>query len=193
MEKRYLTATDLMNYHYCPRILYFVHTLKKPQFTTKKEYKGREKEGIFQSNAKRTKVVKTYPKLPKIFKVNLVSENLGIKTIADSIMIDKEKNEAYPIQAKFSFRPRAIYRGQKAQLSMEALLIEDQLGYKVPYGFIKFLRSGDLVKVNISDKDKLEVMSTFGKIFRIMSSETLPNRTKYRKRCQDCCFKKICW
>jgi len=193
MEKRYLTATDLMNYHYCQRILYFVHTLKKPQFTTKKEYKGREKENVFQSNAKRTKVVKSYPRLPKVFKVQLVSENLGIKTIADCIMIDRENNEAYPIQAKFSFTPKKIYRGQKAQLFMEALLIEEQLDYKVPYGFIKFLRSGDLIKIDISEKDKLGVMSTFGEIFKIMSSEALPNRTKYKKRCQDCCFKKICW
>lgn len=193
MEKRYLTATDLMNYHYCPRILYFIHTLKKPQFTTKKEYKGREKENVFQTQAKRTKVVKTYPKLPKKFKVQLISENLGIKTIADSIMIDKEKNEAYPIQAKFSFTPRKIYKGQKAQLVMESLLIEEQLGYVVPYGFIKFLRSGDLVKVNISEEDKVKVLDTFNEILDLMSSEKLPKMTKYRKRCVDCCFKKICW
>ncbi len=193
MEKKYLTATDLMNYHYCQRIIYFVHTLKKPQFTTKKEYKGREKEGVFQKKAKRTKVVKTYPRLPKLFKVNLVSEKRGLKTIADSIMIDRDKNEAYPIQAKFSFAPRKLYRGQKAQLSMEALLIEEQLGYKVPYGFIKFLRSGDLIKVSITEKSKNVMLESFDAIFRLMASESLPKRTKYAKRCTDCCFKKICW
>lgn len=105
MEKRFLTATDLMNYTYCPRIIHYVHVLKKPQFTTSKEYKGREKESDFQHKAKRTKVVKAYSLLPKLFKVMLESERLGIRTIIDSVMIDKEKNEAYPIQAKYAFTP----------------------------------------------------------------------------------------
>src|SRR3989338_7236770 len=100
MEKRFLTATDLMNYSYCPRIIHYVYTLKKPQFTTSKEYKGREKESDFQQKAKRTKVVKTYPILPKLFKVMLESERLGIRTIVDSIMIDETNKKAYPIQAK---------------------------------------------------------------------------------------------
>ncbi len=193
MEKRFLTATDLMNYAYCPRLIYFIHVLRRKQITTKKEYKGREKESDFQHKAKRTKVVKTYPKLPKMLKTHLTSENLGIRTIADSIMINAEANEAYPIQAKYSFKPRSVYRTQKLQLAMEALIIEEKMHYKVPYGFIKFLRAGELVKVSLPDSLKLETVSTFGKIAKIMHSENIPKRTKYRKRCVDCCFKNICW
>ncbi len=192
MEKQYLTATDLMNYSYCPRIIYFVHVLRKPQFTTKKEYKGREKEVDFQAKARRTKIVKSYPKLPKILKVHLVFEKLGWKTIVDSILINKEKGEAYPIQAKYSFTPRKIYKAQKRQIVMEAMLIEEIFGHKVPYGYIKFLRSGDLIKVFISEADKADLIETFSKIGKIIYQEHNPKPTKFVKRCTDCCFKNIC-
>ncbi len=191
MEKQYLTATDLMNYSYCPRIIYYVHVLRSPQFTTKKELKGREKETEFKNKSKRTKVVKDYPKLPKQFRVSLVSENFGIKTIADAVMFDSDKGEAYPIQAKYSFKPDKIYKSQRNQLLMEALLIEESLGYRVPFGFIKFLKSGDLTKVLLNDK--MIVLGLFGKIREIIGKEAFPKPTIYKRRCVDCCYGKSCW
>ncbi|MBI2546942.1 MAG: CRISPR-associated protein Cas4 [Candidatus Aenigmarchaeota archaeon] len=191
MEKKYITATDLMNYSYCPRIIYYTEVLRDPQFTTKKEFKGREKEYDYQTKAKRTKVVKQYPKLPKLFKAHLVSERLGIKTIVDSIMIDKEKNEAYPIQAKYSYRPPKLFRGQINQLLMEALLIKECLGYNVPFGFIKFLKSGDLVKVNLSNKK--DVLELLNEVRDVIEGERFPKATVYKKRCIDCCYKSKCW
>lgn len=190
MEGHYFGASDLLNYSYCPRIIYFSHVLKKPQITTKKEYKGREKETEFRQKAARTKVVKKYPPLPKIFKVRLASDRLGIKTICDSIMLNKEKGEAYPIQAKYAYKPRAIYRTMKMQINMEALLIEEVMKLRSPYGFIKFLKTGDLVKVNADKKE--EVVRLFSDIRQMIFAETMPNKTKYPKRCVDCCFKNIC-
>jgi len=180
-----------MNYSYCPRIIYYVYVSKNPQFTTKKEFKGREKESEFKIKAKRTKVVKTFPQLPKLFKVHLVSEKLGLKTIVDSIILDKERNEAYPIQSKYSYRPRRLFRTQINQLLMEAFLIEECLGYKVPFGFIKFLKSGDFIKVHLNNKEK--VIDLFDEIREIIEKERFPKPTQYRKRCVDCCYKNKCW
>jgi hypothetical protein len=46
--KQPLTASDLMNFHYCQRIPYYVHVLRIPQATTRKELKGREKYEHFK-------------------------------------------------------------------------------------------------------------------------------------------------
>lgn len=192
IEKFILIATDLMNYCYCPRIIYFVHVLKIPQATTRKEYKGREKDLEFKAKAKRTKVVKEADFLPKLFQVHLESGALEMKTIADSIMINGKNKEAYPIQAKYAFTPREIFRTQRLQLAMEAMLIEDQLKYRVPYGFIKFMRSNELVKVFIDAKLKEEVIQCFREIKEITRTEIMPEGTEYKKRCADCCYKNIC-
>lgn len=53
-----LIAADIMNYSYCPRIIYYVHVLKLAQATTKKELKGREKYDNFKRKSKRNKIVR---------------------------------------------------------------------------------------------------------------------------------------
>lgn len=192
MERFLLTATDLMNYCYCPRIIYFVHVLKIPQATTRKEYKGREKDSEFTAKSKRTKVVKKAPPLPKLFHVYLQSDELEMKTIADSIMINERDNEAYPIQAKYAFTPRAIFRTQKLQLAMEAMLVENKFKHNVPFGFIKFMRSNELVKVFIDAKLKEEVARCFREIREIARTERMPKGTEFKKRCADCCYREVC-
>lgn len=191
MEPQYITATDVMNYSYCPRIIYYIHVLHEPQYTTKKELKGREKEGDFSKKGRRTKVVKEGPILPKKFGMYLISEKLGLKTKLDSVMFDYSKHEAYPIQAKYSYKPKVIYNNQKNQLLMESLLIEDVLEYKAPYGFIKFLKSGDLIKLDLTDKHSL--LNAISQIKYIVNNESFPNPTEYKKRCVDCCYRRKCW
>ena len=161
------------------------------QYVTKKELKGIEKEGDFSRKGKRTKIVKEGPMLPKKFGMYLISEKLGLKTKLDSIMFNYSKHEAYPIQAKYSYRPKAIYATQKNQLLMESLLIEDALGYSSPYGFIRFLKSGDLVKLNLGDKHNL--LSMLSEIKHMVNNESFPKPTSYKKRCIDCCYKDKCW
>ncbi len=189
-DKYVMTATDLMNYLYCPRIIYFVHVLKKPQFTTKKEYVGRDKSRAFEHKAKRAKVVKDCSRLPKVFSKQLFSTSLMMRTTADAIMFNATENEAYPIQAKYSYKPKAVFRGQRLQLMLEGLLIEEVMGMKVPHGFIKFVKSGDLVKVWLGDKS--EVLECLKAIKAIFSAECVPAPTGYKKRCVDCCYRNIC-
>lgn len=105
--------------------------------------------------------------------------------------VDKKKKEAYPIQVKYSFKPKALYRTQKFQLVMEGLLIEEVLGYKVPFGYIKFLRSGDFVKVKITQKLKEELLRIFSDIESIIQSEKIPKGTKDKKKAVDNCYKNI--
>ena len=191
MNKLYLTATDLMNYLYDPRIIYLVHVLKIPQATTIKEFEGRKKYEEFEIKSKRNKIIKELPFLPKTYDVYLVSEKYRISTKVDCVAIDKIKKQAYPIQVKYSIKPRALYRTQKFQLVMEALLIEEQLGYKVPIGYIKFLRSGDFVKVQITQKLREELLRIFSEIESIIKSEKLPKGTKDKKKVVDNCYKNI--
>nr|QBM01095.1 hypothetical protein [uncultured archaeon] len=57
-DRQHLTAADLLNYCYCPRIVYYVHVLKLAQATTAKELKGREKYDDFKRKSRRNKIVR---------------------------------------------------------------------------------------------------------------------------------------
>ena len=186
-----LSAKDFLNYAYCPRIVYFTYTLKIPQETTKKELKGREKYDEFKSKSKRTKIVSEFPKLRKIYNTHLESKEHFFQTLTDCIIFDDGKKEAYPIQAKYSFNPGKVYITQSYQLMLEGVLIEETFKCKVPFGFIKFLKSNDTVKVDLSNKQ--EIFAIADEIRDIIKNEAIPEMTPYKKRCVDCCYKKICW
>ncbi|PIZ91518.1 CRISPR-associated protein Cas4 [Candidatus Micrarchaeota archaeon CG_4_10_14_0_2_um_filter_55_9] len=181
-----------MNYLYCPRITYFENVLHYPQVTTIKEVKGREKHVEFNRKSKRTKIAKRMPKLPRRYNLPLFSKELGFQTVLDCLLLNEEANEAYPLQAKNSFRPLAIYRTMKFQLFVEALLVTRMFDYSVPFGFIKFIKSNDLVKLNINSENMLEVEELIKEIKRVISEEELPSPTPYELRCQDCCYFAVC-
>ena len=71
----------------------------------------------------------------------------------------------------------------------EAMLIEKVMGYKVPYGYVKYELSGDLVKISLEDRD--ELFETIEKVKFIIKNEIYPEATKYKKRLVDNCFRRI--
>lgn len=127
----------------------------------------------------------------KLFDITLESKKLGLVTKADCILFDWEKKEAYPVQHKYAYKPNAIYRSQILQLIMEAVLIEEQFKAAVPHGFIVFEKSKETVKVDLSEKQKL--FEDIEAISRIIETEQFPDPTEWKKRCTDCCYKKMCW
>ncbi len=186
-----LSAKDFLNYAYCPRIIYFMHVLKIPQETTKKEFKGREKYDEFKDKSKRNKIILEFPKLRKIYNTHLESKEHGFHTLTDCIIFDDSKNEAYPIQVKYSYKPRKVYITQRYQLMLEAVLIENTFNCSVPFGFLKFLKSNDIEKVELGNKK--DILKIAEEIKELIAKEIIPERTPYIKRCNDCCYKKICW
>lgn len=142
-------------------------------------------------NPKGQKAISEFPKNRKLFNVHLESEKYGLQTLADCIVFDDEKNEAYPVQAKYSFTPRKVYITQRYQLMLEAFLIQETFKKRVPFGFIKYLRSNQLVKVDLTSK--CSILSVAEEIRSIIKNETIPQMTPYKKRCVDCCYKKVCW
>jgi len=114
----------------------------------------------------------------------------GLITKIDCIAIDVKKNYAFPIQLKYSYKPKLVYRTQKVQLILEALLIEEVLHYKVPYGYIKYIKSNQITKVLVNKKD--QIFKIMSRIKDIIKNEKFPEPTPYIKRCVDCCYKRIC-
>lgn len=191
MRNDKITAADLMNYEYCPKIVYFTRVLKLPQTKSAKQKKGLEKDFSFKKDTKRNKIIKgkSYnPHLTRKYNVSLETDEFATKI--DCLLINEKLREAYPLQLKYSKKPKCIfYRTQKLQLMFEAFLIERVLGYKVPYGYIKYVLSGDLIKIKL--KNKQELLDTIKKVKFIIKNEVCPPATKYKKRIVDNCFRRI--
>jgi len=191
-RQEFLTIKDLMNYHYCNRLIYFENVLKIPQATTIKEYKGRKLHDIFTQKSKRNKIVKEFPKLQKEYNLHLDSAELNFRTVLDCLLIDKSKNEAFPIEYKDAKKPQKLYWTFKIQIFAESLLIQNAYDYAVPFGFIKFEQTGDIEKIKITKDDLNKVKETIEQINGIIQTEVMPEPTPFIRRCKDCCYWKIC-
>ncbi|MEM7815050.1 MAG: CRISPR-associated protein Cas4 [Candidatus Aenigmatarchaeota archaeon] len=126
-----------------------------------------------------------------MYDVYLASEKLGLHTRVDCILIDEAKKQAWPLQVKWAKRPRKLYMNYRAQLMMEALLIEEQIGYTVKSGFIKFLKGGGVVNVDLKDRSLFAFI--LDEIKNIVRNECLPKPTKFERKCADCCYRRVCW
>lgn len=186
-----ITAADLMNYEYCPRIVYFTRVLMLPQTKSAKQKKGLEKDFSFKKDTNRNKIVNKKktdePKLKKKYNISLETEEFATKI--DCLLINEAKKEAYPLQLKYAKKPPNVYRHQKIQLMFEAFLVEKILEYKVPYGYIKYSLTNDLVKINLENRELL--FETIEKVKNIIKKEIYPEATKYKKRLVDNCFRRI--
>lgn len=187
-----ITAADIMNYEYCPKIIYFTRVLKLPQTKSAKQKKGLEKDASFKKDTNRNKIIKgkSYnPILARKYNVSIETDEFATKV--DCLLINEQFKEAYPLQLKYARKPSfcAYYRTQKLQLMFEAMLIEKVLGYSVPYGYIKYALSGNLVKIKLENRDGL--FDIIEKIKNVIKNEICPPATKYKKRLVDNCYKRM--
>jgi len=186
-----ITAADIINYEYCPRIVYFTRVLKLPQTKSAKQRKGLEKDFSFKKDTNRNKIIKGKEhdrRLKKRYNISLETEEYATKV--DCLLINEQLKEAYPLQLKYSKKPLCgFYRTQKLQLLFEAMLIEKVLGYKVPYGYIKYELSSELIKIDLENRQIL--FETIENVKNIIKNEYYPPATKYKKRMIDNCFRRI--
>lgn len=187
-----VSARDVMNYAYCPRIVYFERVLRAPQATTVKEVAGREKHAEQSRLEKRRESRRHFVWTRKLREVHLESESLGCTTVLDLLLIDDNAGEAVPMQFKNSVSPPVLYRGQKLQILLESVLAEEKFGINVPYGLVKFLQDSRIFRVETGGEDKQRLCESLKEIRMIVESEAMPEPTACERRCVDCCFKRRC-
>ena len=79
------------------------------------------------------------------------------------------------------------------QLVFQALLIEDNYQRPVNKGFVVFTRSKNfLLEINSSHSDFQKATSIIETVITIIQRGYYPEKTKYKTRCFDCCYKNIC-
>ncbi len=186
-----LSATDLMNYLYCERIIHFVYVLRLPQKTTQKELVGRRKSSAFEDEYKRRHLIPEMPLLRRAYEVYLCSPVLQLHTVADCILYDDKRKFAYPYEVKYGKAPAVLFAGQRFQVLMQALLIEKTSGYSVPKGYVRFLKDDKTIEVDTADKDC--VGKAFEYIRLLVEREGWPNPTADKRKCFDCCYNLLCW
>lgn len=188
-----IIVSDLIEYNFCPRFIYFMYCLNIPQHEEKryKVRKGREIHKIREKTNKeylrrKLNVVK------KEFDVPLTSRKNHYKGLIDEILF-LDDGTASPMDYKFAEYKEKTFRTQKYQSVLYGELIKENYNLDVKKGYICYTRSNNKVKeILFTDRDKKTALDMINEILKIIQTGFYPKKTKYSMRCIDCCYRNIC-
>lgn len=188
-----ITISDVLEYLFCPRFIYFMHCLEIPQHQELrfKVVRGREVH-------KEKRVVNPHYLRKKIGVVRreqnvfLASKEHCIKGIVDEVVF-LDDGTAAPFEYKFAEFKERVFQTYLNQLALHAMMIQEQFGVEVKRGFICFVRSNDHVEeVTFSENDFERAREVVRQILEIIETGYFPERSCSRSHCIDCCYRNIC-
>ena len=192
-EGIFVTASELLEYLFCPRFIYFMNCLCISQHEDRR-YKvqiGRE----VHTQRETTNVDYLRKKIGCVGKesgVWLSSPRYNIKGVVDEVLTLDDGTMA-PLDYKFAEYNDRIFSTYRYQVVFYALLIQENYGKEVNRGFVCYTRSNSLIKeitVTADDFNRLKVM--IDEMIAITQKGYYPAGTKNSAKCLDCCYRNVC-
>lgn len=185
-------VTDLKQWVYCPRILYYYLCLPDLRPVTYKMEAGIE-AGIDEKMRQVRRGLKVFGVETgrKEFNVELSSSRLGLRGTADMVIYTENLSPelALPVDFKLSEVEGEHF---KLQLTAYAIMLEENTGFKSPYGFLYELPKKKAVRVNIDKRLRQKVVIHLEAMQRMLWRDEVPEPTPNRGRCIACEFRRFC-
>lgn len=187
-----ITVTDIRQFVYCPRVIYYTYVMPVDKKISYKMNYGKEQHLEIDKLEKRRKL-KGYgfKEGRRIFHLPVQSTRLGLKGVIDMV-IEVERGrlkEYYPVEFKNTLHQ--LQKNHKYQLVAYAMLLEDKFNKPVRKGFIYTIPSKNAEELIISENMRIYVKRIIGAVHNIIKYERFPEKRSAR-RCHDCEYKNYC-
>jgi len=186
-----LTVTDIRQYLYCPRVIYYTYCMpvKRPTTVTHKMAEGQKQHEETAEREKR-RSLRAYglEEGERLFQVRLYSKRLGLSGRLDMVIITGR--EVIPVEHKFT--SHHVARHHLYQLAAYAMLVEDRWKRPVRRGFVYLIPSKQAEEIIITSNRRTRARQALHEIRRMIATESMPPPTRYRGRCTDCEFRRYC-
>ncbi len=191
-EKELIPVTWIKQYHYCPRIIYFLGVLGVEERTTESMLEGKESHIKEDIKGRRRKTLDKHRKIPvkqRWRKLEVASERLGIIGVVDEV-IDTGKELAI-VEVKHAYPSRKPPPGHIYQAIAYAMLAEEKINKPIRKIILKYLPSQKTFEIPITEHMKKHVIWTIKQINKILNEEKIP-QYKQTKKCHGCGWQWIC-
>ena len=188
-----ITISDVLEYLFCPRFIYFMHCLAIPQheesrFKVKKGREVHDEKRITNTEYLRKKL----GVVRKEINVFIASKNHNIKGIVDEVLF-LEDGTAAPFEYKYAEFKDTIFQTYKFQLVLHAMMIKENYRILVKKGFICFTRSNNHIEeIIFTENDFKKGLEIIDEILEIIDKGFYPGKSRYKNKCVDCCYSNIC-
>lgn len=192
-EEISITISEIMEYLFCPRFIYFMNCLNIPQYEGRR-HKVLMGRGIHHEKKfiNREYFRKKIGCIEKYIDVYLYSAKYNIRGVIDEVLKLIDGTYA-PLDYKFAEYKEKIFKTYRFQIIMYGLMIKEMFQGEVNKGYIVFTRSKNFLKeININEKDYSIAIETIKDVLSIIKNNKYPKKTHNRLKCIDCCYKNIC-
>lgn len=188
-EGHYLTVTDLKQFDYCPRVVFYERCLPHIRPRTYKMDVGRDAHEDEPKRASRRNLsAYDLPEGNRQFDMLLQSERLGLTGLLDEVIVTAE-GKFFPVDYKLAKHASPNHR---LQLAAYGLLLEDGGAPLVETGYIYLIGQRKAMVVNLTGKLKQAVIEQLNALRHMIEREQMPEPTSVRARCSSCEFRRFC-
>lgn len=184
-----ILVSDLKQYTYCPRIVYYRYCLPAIRPTTYKMEHGREAHDS-EEDRERRRSLRAYglEDGERHFNLNVESVTLGLRGRLDLAICRSE--EALPIEYKDS--PGRLGSHIHMQLAAYGLLLEEAWQRPALRGFVYFIPTRRVREIALTAELKAGVVTALETLREMIAAERMPPPTPQRRRCAVCEFHRFC-
>jgi len=185
----FLRVSDLKQYVYCPRVVYYQYILPVDRKPTFKMDHGKVSEEELKRLEKRRKF-KKYGLEGGVrhFGKWISSEKWQLNGEID-LLIEAD-GQYFPVD--FKMTQGGVRENHRMQVAGYSLILEDMYDVPVEKGFIFLIPEEDVVPVIIDNRLKERCEEMLSKIRKMVEEEQIPEATPARNRCTDCEYRNYC-
>jgi len=184
-----LRASDLRQYLYCPRVVYFSLVVPVDRVETFKMSAGREAERE-HARLERRRSLARYGLADGIrrYDAHVMCGKLGVSGVVDEIVHGPEG----PVPVEVKFTEGGVAFGHKVQLAVYGMGLEEASGQPVPRGFVHLVPAKKTCVVSIDDKLRAAASDIARRIRAMLASQEFPPPADRPAKCDGCELRCFC-
>lgn len=184
-----LRVTDLKQWAYCPRIVYYQHRMPGAGKQTYKMGEGKSAQDMVeQLEMRRALREDGLEHAVRKFGVWLENEQLGLAGKLDLLL--EMPTEAAIVE--FKLTSGEVGRNHRLQIGGYSLLVEAEMDKAVRSGFLYRIPDGRVFGIAIDETLRREVREAMDAMREVIAVGHLPEPTEVKKRCEECEYANYC-
>lgn len=184
-----LRVSDLKQWAYCPRIVFYNYVMPVEARSTYKMNHGRTAEEEIDRLEQRRKLTEFgLVEGQRHFHYRCRSDRLALSGKLDLLI--ESSDGFFPVD--FKATDREVYPNHIVQLCGYALILEERFRTSIERGFVFLIPRGEIVKVDLTVKAKRQTLEFLTHMRLAITSEVTPGPTSLRNRCEDCEYRNFC-
>jgi len=188
-EQTVFLVTDLKQFSYCPRIVYYAYCLPAVRpMTAKMEVGIAAHATAKRRERRRTLAAYGLVEGERHFNVWVESEALGLRGRVDLVI--ETADEVIPVDYKNSRRRVGLHI--RRQIAAYGMMVEEKWGKPVRRGFVYSLLTRRAEEIAVTERLRREVRETVAAMREIVERERMPAPPRSRRPCVDCEFRRFC-